>query len=91
MGVEVDPDLSKISFERSYSSGSLRGELHLDVWRCLGSCSVFRLSTLELLQREESQSYNFTKIRSLSCGLTGALLTISKATPRFSTFAKEPL
>lgn len=41
MGFEVDPNVSKISFERSFSSGSLRGEFHPDVWRCLGGCSLF--------------------------------------------------
>ncbi|KAL7229447.1 hypothetical protein ACSBR2_008039 [Camellia fascicularis] len=41
---DLDPDLrsrSKISFERSFSSGCLRGELHPDVWRYLGGCSMF--------------------------------------------------
>ncbi|GMP47199.1 hypothetical protein CsSME_00015066 [Camellia sinensis var. sinensis] len=47
MGVEVDPDLSKFSFERSFSSGNLRGELHPDVWRCLGSCSMFWVVNIE--------------------------------------------
>ncbi len=41
MGVEVDIDLSKISFERSFSSGSLRGEFHSVVWWCFGVCSMF--------------------------------------------------
>ncbi|CAL5345908.1 hypothetical protein CsSME_00043139 [Camellia sinensis var. sinensis] len=40
LGVEVDSGLSKISFERSFSSGSLRGELHPDVRWCLGGCSM---------------------------------------------------
>ncbi|KAL7260337.1 hypothetical protein ACSBR1_006081 [Camellia fascicularis] len=35
------PDLSKISFERSFSSRSLRGELHPVFWRRLGGCSMF--------------------------------------------------
>ncbi|GMP85784.1 hypothetical protein CsSME_00038823 [Camellia sinensis var. sinensis] len=48
-GVVVDLDLSKISFERSFSSGSLRGELHPDVWFCLGGCSMFWVVNTEAI------------------------------------------
>lgn len=35
ISVEDDPDLCRISLERSYAYGSLRGELCPDVWWCL--------------------------------------------------------